>query len=303
MNPESTSQTKRRQSSMRWWPLILLLLLFVWCGLHHRDGVSSSATTAQQQPIPSAAGLAPSTPIAAVPPTHAIAVPSEAMPPSTVIIPSPRMNAIAKPSAPIASRPSPSPRRALPLKTPERGVAAPVVPPIEGEIAVPRSVPVLDEPVSFEATTIDGAAFSLQKLRGKVVLIDFISVHCGYCFEELDTLQDLKRRYPEVVVVAVAAGETAEEVRTSLDARDLPFPFPVIADPQSRVLEGLPSYGTPTHVVLDREGRFSSERVVIGVNQPAVLERVVRVASGLPARRVVTAREAARNSPTPAGVH
>jgi thiol-disulfide isomerase/thioredoxin len=289
MNPDTTSQTKRRQSSMRWWPLMLLLLLFVWCGLHQRDGVSSSATTVQQQPAPSVALVAPSTPIAAVSPTHAMAVPCEAMPPSGVIVPSPSMNAIVKPIAP--SRPGPSPRRAVPSKTPERRVAAPVVPAIEGQIAVPGPVPVLGEPVSFEATTLDGAAFSLQKLRGKVVLVDLISVHCGYCFEELDSLQDLKRRYPELVVVAVAAGETAEEIRTSLDARDLPFPFPVIADPQSRLLEVLPSFGTPTHVVLDREGRFSSERVVVGVFQPAELEHIVRMASGLPARKVVTARK------------
>jgi len=158
-------------------------------------------------------------------------------------------------------------------------------------VVVPPTALPSDEPVSFEATTLDGAAFSLQKLRGKVVLIDLISVHCGYCFEELDSLQDLKRRYPELVVVAVAAGDTEQEVRTSLDARDLPFPFPVIIDPQSRVLEVLPSHGTPTHVVLDREGRFTEDSVVIGVNQPAVLERVVRVASGLPARKVVTARK------------
>lgn len=268
---------------------MLLVLLFVWCGLHQRDGVNATVTTVQERPGAGSPAVAPSTLVAAGPP---IAVAMPPVPPSSVIAAIPPSDVL---GALVPSVPRTAPRRALPSKT----VAAPVVPPTEGAIAVPGPVPVLSEalpvrsePVSFEATTLDGAAFSLQKLRGKVVLIDLISVHCGYCFEELDTLQDLKRRYPEVVVVAVAAGETAEEVRTSLDARDPPFPFPVIADPQSRVLEVLPSHGTPTHVVLDRKGHFSNESVVVGVNQPAVLERVVRVASGLPPRKVVTARKA-----------
>ncbi len=262
---------------------MLLLLPFVWCGLHQRDGVNATVTTVQERPGAGIPAVAPSTLVAAGPPI-AVAMPTPPIPPSSVIAAIPPSDAL---GAPVPSVPRTAPRRALPSKT----VAAPVVPPTEGAIAVPGPVPVLSEPVSFEATTLDGAAFSLQKLRGKVVLIDLISVHCGYCFEELDSLQDLKRRYPELVVVAVAAGDTEQEVRTSLDARDLPFPFPVIIDPQSRVLEVLPSHGTPTHVVLDREGRFTEDSVVIGVNQPAVLERVVRVASGLPARKVVTARK------------
>ncbi len=182
---------------MRWWPLMLLLLLFVWCGLHQRDGVNSRAAVVQERPGAEIPAVAPSTLVAAGPPREAL-------------------------GTPVRSVPRTAPRRTLPSKT----VAAPVVPPPEGAIAVPGPVPVLSEPVSFEARTLDGAAFSLQKLRGRVVLVDLISVHCGYCFEELDSLQDLKRRYPELVVVAVAAGDTEEEVHTSLDARDLPFPFP-----------------------------------------------------------------------------
>ncbi len=248
---------------------MLLLLLFVWCGLHQRVGVNSSATLVQE-PAPGVAVVAPST----LPGTAWASLEADPKPPlqPSSVIPATK---VADPAANGVKRPPVSPSR--PALAPAR--------------VVPPPPPLSDEPVSFEATTLDGAAFSLQKLRGKVVLVDLISVHCGYCFEELDNLQDLKRRYPEVVVVAVAAGETEQEVRTSLDARDLPFPFPVIADPQSRVLEVLPSHGTPTHVVLDREGRFSKASVVIGVNQPAVLERVVRVASGLPARKVVTARK------------
>lgn len=172
----------------------------------------------------------------------------------------------------------------------DRAPAPASVPTSNAVIPAPVPEPLPAAPVSFDATTIDGAEFSLQKLRGKVVLLDLISVHCSYCFSEVDDLQELKRRYPDVVFVAVATGETADEVRTSLAARDLPFPFPVIADPQSRLLESVPSYGTPTHVVLDREGRFTNESVVIGANSRAVLERVIRLASGLPARRVFTAQ-------------
>ncbi len=275
MNLETTCPTKRPEASKHWWPLLVLLLLlpFVWCGgLRQRDGVRSVALV--QQPVPSVVGSAAPATEAFLPLTPIEKSPA-AKRPKVVLVPPSRQAMALGPASPSRTGSDP-----VVPKSPEPTSPNAITPP-----------PPQHEPISFEATTIDGAAFSLQKLRGKVVLIDLISVHCGYCFDELDSLQDLKRRYPEVVVVAVAAGETVEEIRTSLDARELPFPFPVIADPQSRLLEVLPSYGTPTHVVLDREGRFSSERVVIGVNQPAVLERVVRVASGLPARKVVTARE------------
>ncbi len=99
------------------------------------------------------------------------------------------------------------------------------------------------------------------------MLFDPISVECGDCFADLDTLQDLQRRYPEVVLVAVAHDESAEDLHTLLDAPSFRIRFLSSATRVRACSRLLPSFGSPTHVVLDREGRISNDRLMVGTNQ------------------------------------
>jgi peroxiredoxin len=159
-----------------------------------------------------------------------------------------------------------------------------------------KSEPSAGGPVELEATTYDGHTVSLAALRGGIVIVDFISVFCGYCFEELEAMQQLARARG-VAVVTVARGESAETVRAALEARGTTWPFPLIADPEATLLADLPSFGTPTHVVLDAAGRWTHETVAVGADLARLTSAIDR-ASGRGAqtsRRVI--RPVSRNVP------
>src|SRR5690606_20469865 len=56
-------------------------------------------------------------------------------------------------------------------------------------------VKVGDRAPSFGIKTADGSEFALDKLRGKVVLLNFFATWCGPCLQELPHIQELWKEY------------------------------------------------------------------------------------------------------------
>ena len=49
----------------------------------------------------------------------------------------------------------------------------------------------------FSATDLDGNPISLQDYRGKVVLLDFWAVWCGFCINEMPNLKSVYDTYKD----------------------------------------------------------------------------------------------------------
>src|SRR6202035_3839766 len=83
---------------------------------------------------------------------------------------------------------------------------------IAGGIA--RAAPAMDAAApALIATALDGQAFDLSKLRGKVVLVNFWATWCAPCRKEMPTLDAFYRRY---------RGQGLELIGISVDfARDV----------------------------------------------------------------------------------
>lgn len=126
----------------------------------------------------------------------------------------------------------------------------------------------------FVATTIDGRRVSLNDLRGKIVMLDTLSVHCGFCMTELPALQRIAKA-TGVVVIVIADDEENDVVDFG---RRIPYPFLLVADPEKRLLAHFPQSGTPTHIVIDRDGLFFRQTITSGVGQPEDIEAAIRFA-------------------------
>jgi cytochrome c biogenesis protein CcmG/thiol:disulfide interchange protein DsbE len=102
---------------------------------------------------------------------------------------------------------------------------------------------------------LNGRPFSLESLRGNVVLLDFWAPWCVPCrtsFPFLDTLQE-KHEAEGLRVVALTLESDLGQISDFLN--DVPVRFPVVRDPTEKSGDVFGVVAMPTALLLDRRGR------------------------------------------------
>lgn len=133
------------------------------------------------------------------------------------------------------------------LSTPNANSANAMAPPISG-------------------TTLDGKAFELSQLKGKVVLVNFWASWCGPCRSEFPDLLELEKKYGPrgFAIVGVAVEEEADRPKSLAVAQQAGLDYPILMARR----EWLGPFGgvaaLPTSALLDREGRILS--IIEGVD-------------------------------------
>jgi len=101
--------------------------------------------------------------------------------------------------------------------------------------------------VSDGVTSVD-----LEKLRGRVVVLNFWATSCIPCVEELPSLEILQRRMPEIEVVGISDDEDAAAYAQFL--RDYHVDFLTVRDPSFRIPTMYGTVKMPETYVIDRRG-------------------------------------------------
>jgi cytochrome c biogenesis protein CcmG, thiol:disulfide interchange protein DsbE len=92
----------------------------------------------------------------------------------------------------------------------------------------------------------------LNKLRGRVVVLNLWATYCGPCVEELPSLLELKKRMPEVEIVAISMDQDPEVYQRFLVKHHVDL---VTIRDQDQRINAL--YGTaqiPETYIIDRDG-------------------------------------------------
>lgn len=130
---------------------------------------------------------------------------------------------------------------------------------------------------ALAAFDLHGKDASLDSWKGKGVYLNFWSASCGGCLAEMDTLQALSKQYGDnVVVVAVNTDPDSVDIRALLAKHQITYP--VLRDQLNITQERYQVIGTPTSVMIDRQGRVLDLHQ--GVRKPAELQDTfIRLAS------------------------
>lgn len=103
-----------------------------------------------------------------------------------------------------------------------------------------------------------GAELSLEKLRGKIVILDFWTFCCINCLHVLDELRPMEERYKDVLVtVGVHSPKfehEADPVALAAAVERYDIHHPVLDDPELVTWQAYAARAWPTLVVVDPEG-------------------------------------------------
>lgn len=122
---------------------------------------------------------------------------------------------------------------------------------------------------NFEAADLNGNWVSLDDYTGSVILINTWATWCPPCKAEMPDLNAFYKRYQDqgFVVLAINAGEAPATAQSFADEYRLNFP--VLVDPDYRLMDALKISAYPTSIIVDREGTVRSIRV--GMHTPQTL--------------------------------
>jgi peroxiredoxin len=139
----------------------------------------------------------------------------------------------------------------------------------------------------FTLRTSAGATVSLQRLRGKAVLLEFCASWSSHCVAEVPALNRL-RTFPSTAVLSID-GDSEQATSVASFARTFHARFPLALDP-GRTTVTFPAHGPrgpvsgryhvtafPTFYVLDAHGRVAWRAA--GVQPVALLARELRRAA------------------------
>ena len=160
---------------------------------------------------------------------------------------------------------------------------ASILPNAEGWLKVNPSAPVTTAapqdrasfPVapSVELKTLDGKAFQLEELRGRVVLLNFWATWCIPCRSEIPELNNMHRDLEArgLSVVGISTYDGADGVRNFW--RDIKQDYTVLLG--DSIVESKFAVGAlPTTFILDREGRIRAK--IIGERRRESFEAAVK---------------------------
>jgi len=141
-----------------------------------------------------------------------------------------------------------------------------------------------EEAPSFTAPLLQGGEFDLGPHLGKkVILLDFWSIYCVSCVQEMPKLIDVFERYKDQDLVAVGVDLDSfgtKRVVKFVQGLDFKVTYPIVVDKQRQVAAKYAVSVLPTTIIIDRQGKVSYYHVGYAPGDEAEIEEKVKEALG-----------------------
>ncbi len=122
--------------------------------------------------------------------------------------------------------------------------------------------PLLGKPApAFKGKTLSGQTVSQQRLKGKVVVVDFWATWCVPCASVIPVLKEVTDEYADkgVVLLAVNVGETAEKIEEFIKQQQ--WQLNVVVDSDTKIASAFSADAIPLTVVIGQNGIVESVHV------------------------------------------
>jgi peroxiredoxin len=112
----------------------------------------------------------------------------------------------------------------------------------------------------FTLSDLQGNSWTLQNLRGKVVLVNFWATWCPPCRKEMPDLDALYQRFKDQGLVILAISDEPADKVTPFIAEHH-YTYPILLDPGQKVHQEFVVQGIPKSFIYDREGRLAAQAI------------------------------------------
>ncbi|HEY6370731.1 MAG TPA: TlpA disulfide reductase family protein [Candidatus Sulfotelmatobacter sp.] len=112
----------------------------------------------------------------------------------------------------------------------------------------------------FTLSDLEGKAWHLQELRGKVVLVNFWATWCPPCRKEMPDLDALYNKFKDQGFVVLAISDE-EAAKVSPYLAEHKVSYPVLLDPGRKVNDLFIVEGIPKSFVYDRSGKMVAQSI------------------------------------------
>ena len=110
----------------------------------------------------------------------------------------------------------------------------------------------------FNAKTMDGEKFTNETTKGKVVLLEFWTTWCPYCFTEAPFVDKINHEYGDkgLLVLTINVGESKKTVKKYLDQH--PRTTRIILTDDTNLAAMYEAVEYPIYVVIDKDGNIAA---------------------------------------------
>ncbi len=138
---------------------------------------------------------------------------------------------------------------------------------------------------SFAVPLLQGGDFDLAPHLGKTaVVLDFWSIYCVACVQQMPELSRIHRQYRDRGLVTVGVDLDSfgtKRVAKFVEGLTFDLSYPVVIDKQRQAAAKYGVSVLPTTVIIDREGKVVYYHVGYAPGDEAAIEAEVRKAVGL----------------------
>lgn len=112
----------------------------------------------------------------------------------------------------------------------------------------------------FTLNDLNGKAWTLKRLQGKVVVVNFWATWCPPCRKEMPDLDALYQRFEnEGLVILAISDESVDKVKPFIAEKNISYP--ILLDPGRKVHELFQVEGIPKSFVYNRDGKLVAQSI------------------------------------------
>ncbi len=129
---------------------------------------------------------------------------------------------------------------------------------------------------AFSLPTAAGDPVALDKLRGRVVYVDFWASWCGPCRRSFPWMNEMQQKYAAngLAIVGVNVDKRRPDAERFL--QQTPASFTIVYDPAGKTPEAYAVKGMPSSYLIDGDGRVVAVETGFRDEQKAELEARIR---------------------------